>query len=79
MMKNKAQSERHAGAASPWLRRIVRRLDLRAKPRDNVVPIKELFQLGLQLMDQAESTAKATTVFRGRQYRDGLILALSHC
>jgi integrase len=75
-MKNNAQSERHAGAASPWLRRIVRRLDLRAKPRDNVVPIKELFQLGLQLMDQAENTAKATTVFRGRQYRDGLIIAL---
>src|ERR1700737_3675206 len=62
-----------------WLRRIVRRLELRAKPRDkrnDVVPIKELFQLGLKLMDQAENTAEATTVFRGRQYRDGLIIAL---
>ena len=44
-----------------WLRRLVRRLDLRAKPRDKrneVVEIKELFELGLQLMDQAENAAK---------------------
>jgi hypothetical protein len=62
-----------------WLRRIVRRLELRAKPRDkrnDVVPIKELFQLGLKLMDQAENTAEATTSFRTLLYRDGLIIAL---
>ena len=42
-----------------WLQRVARRLDLRAKPRDKrneVVEIKELFRLGLQLMDQAEKT-----------------------
>jgi integrase/recombinase XerD len=63
-----------------WLRRVVRRLDLRAKPRDkrnDVVPIKQLFHLGLQLMDRAENAAEATTVFRARQYRDGLILPFS--
>jgi integrase len=62
-----------------WLRRIVRRLDRRAKPRDKrneVVPIKELFHLGLQLMDQAENAAKASTVSRALLYRDGLIIAL---
>jgi integrase len=62
-----------------WLRRVVRRLDLRAKPRDkrnDVVPIKELFQLGLRLMDQAENAVEATTFSRAQQYRDGLIIAL---
>ena len=62
-----------------WLRRLVRRLELRAKPRDkrnDVVPIKELYQLGLQLMDQAERTTKATNFFRALLYRDGLIIAL---
>ena len=62
-----------------WLQRIVRRLDLRAKPRDkrnDVVEIKELFQLGLQLMDQAENAAEATTFSRALLYRDGLIIAL---
>jgi hypothetical protein len=51
-----------------WLRRVVRRLELRAKPRDkrnDVVPIKELFRLGLQLMDQAEKAATATNSFPG--------------
>jgi integrase len=62
-----------------WLRRVVRRLDLRARPRDkrnDVVPIKELFRLGLQLMDQAESATGAMTLSRALQYRDGLIIAL---
>jgi hypothetical protein len=62
-----------------WLQRVVRRLDLRARPRDkrsDVVPIKELFQLGLKLMDQAESAAEATIFSRAMQYRDGLIIAL---
>ena len=62
-----------------WLRRIVRRLDLRAKPRDRrneVVEIKELFQLGLQLMERAEKTAKSAISFRALLYRDGLIIAL---
>ena len=40
-----------------WLKRVARRLDLRAKPRDKrheVVEIKALFELGLQLMNEAE-------------------------
>lgn len=62
-----------------WFQRLVRRLELRAKPcdkRNDVVPIKELFQLGLRLMDQAERTTKATDCFRALLYRDGLIIAL---
>ena len=62
-----------------WLRRVARRLDLRAKPRDKrneVVEITELHQLGLQLMNRAEKAAKATTFFRALLYRDGLIIAL---
>jgi len=62
-----------------WLQRIVRRLDLRAKPRDRrneVVEIKELFRLGLQLMERAEKTAKSAISFRALLYRDGLIIAL---
>ena len=49
-----------------WLRRLCRRLDLRAKPRDrrnDVVEIKELFQLGRQLMDEADK-ADTSTPFR---------------
>ena len=62
-----------------WLQRVARRLELRAKPRDkrnDVVSIKELFQLGRQLMDQAEKNASATNSFRALLYRDGLIIAL---
>ena len=62
-----------------WLQRLVRRLQLRAKPRDkrnDVVPIKELSRLGRQLMDQAENAAKATNCFRALLFRDGLIIAL---
>jgi hypothetical protein len=62
-----------------WLRRLARRLELRARPRDKrheVVPIKELYRLGLQLMDQAERTTEATNPFRALLYRDGLIIAL---
>jgi len=62
-----------------WLRRIVRRLGLRAKPRDRrneVVEIKELFRLGLQLMDQAETTKISTSFCRALGYRDGLIIGL---
>jgi integrase len=62
-----------------WLRRLVRRLELRAKPRNKrneVVSIKELYQLGLQLMDQAEQATEATSSFRALLYRDGLIIAL---
>jgi integrase len=62
-----------------WLRRIVRRLGLRAKPRDRrheVVEIRELFRLGLQLMEWAEKTESSTTFCRALAYRDGLIIAL---
>ena len=62
-----------------WLRRLARRLELRAKPRDKrneVVSIRELFQLGQQLMDQAEKSTSATNSFRALLFRDGLIIAL---
>jgi integrase/recombinase XerD len=62
-----------------WLRRIVRRLGLRARPRDRrheVVEIKELFRLGLRLMGQAEMNKNLTPFRRALAYRDGLIIAL---
>jgi integrase len=62
-----------------WLRRLVRRLQFRARPRDrrsDVVEIKALFRLGLQLMDRADKAAKATAFSRALLYRDGLIIAL---
>ena len=62
-----------------WLRRIVRRLQLRAKPRDKrneVVEIRELFHLGRQLMDRADKAESLTAFSRALLYRDGLIIAL---
>jgi integrase len=62
-----------------WLRRLVRRLQLRAKPRDrrsDVMEIRELFRLGRQLMDQADKAETATAFSRALLYRDGLIIAL---
>ena len=62
-----------------WLRRLCRRLDLRAKPRDrrnDVVEIKELFELGRQLMDRADQADTSTTFARAQLHRDGLIIAL---
>jgi hypothetical protein len=48
-----------------WLKRVARRLDLRAKPRDKrheVVEIRALFELGLHLMDKAEKTENLTSL-----------------
>src|SRR5262245_58604128 len=62
-----------------WLRRIVRRLGLRAKPRDRrleVVEIKELFRLGLQLMKCAEENEGLSALCRAIAYRDGVTVAL---
>jgi integrase/recombinase XerD len=62
-----------------WLKRVVRRLQLRAKPRakrNDVVEIKELFRLGRKLMDQADQAENATPFSRALLYRDGLITAL---
>jgi integrase len=75
---------RVAGCLDPgrdwrWLRRLCRRLDLRAKPRDrrnDVVEIKELFRLGRNLMDQADKAHTSTSFSRALLYRDGLIIAL---
>ena len=75
---------RVAGCLDPgrdwlWLKRLCRRLDLRAKPRDrrnDVVEIKELFELGRQLMDRADQADTSTTFARALLYRDGLIIAL---
>jgi integrase len=61
-----------------WLRRLVRRLQFRARPRDrrnDVVEIRDLFRLGLQLMDRADK-AETTAFSRALLYRDGLIIAL---
>jgi integrase len=62
-----------------WLRRLARRLQLRAKPRDRrheVEEIRELFRLGLRLMHQADKAEAATAFSRALLYRDGLIIAL---
>lgn len=62
-----------------WLRRVCRRLDIRAVPhhkRNEVVEIKALRDLGLQLMGEAENAEDATTLTRMLFYRDGLIIAL---
>jgi len=75
---------RVAGCLAPgrdwrWLRRVARRLDLRAKPRDrrhDIVEIKELFRLGRQLMDRADQADTSTSFSRALLYRDGLIIAL---
>jgi integrase/recombinase XerD len=61
------------------LRRLVRRLQVRARPRDrrsDVVEIRELYRLGRQLMDRADKANKATAFSRALLYRDGLIIAL---
>ena len=52
-----------------WLQRVARRLDLRARPRDRrheVVEIKELFQLGLRLMDDAEKAENSASTWSSR-------------
>jgi integrase len=62
-----------------WLKRVARRLDLRAKPRDRrneVVELNELFRLGRQLMNEAEKTENTTSLSGGLLYRDGLVIAL---
>ncbi len=62
-----------------WLKRLCKRLDLRAQPRDrrnDVVEIQELFRLGLTLMDRADKADLATRFSRALLYRDGLIIAL---
>ena len=62
-----------------WLKRVCRRLDLRAQPRDrrnDVVEIKALYQLGLTLMDRADKADLATKFSGALLYRDGLIIAL---
>ena len=62
-----------------WLKRVARRLDLRAKPRDKrheVVEIRALFELGLHLMDEAGKTDNLTSLGRALLYRDGLVVAL---
>ena len=75
---------RVAGCLAPgrdwrWLKRLCRRLDLRAKPRDrrnDVVEIKALFELGRVLMERADQADTSTTFARALLYRDGLIIAL---
>jgi integrase len=62
-----------------WLKLMARRLDLRARPRDRrneVVEIRELCRLGVQLINEAEKTENSTSLCEALLYRDGLIIAL---
>ena len=57
---------------------MARRLNLRAEPRDKrneVVEIKEIFRLGLQLMKEAEKNEKLSLFRRALLYRE-LVIAL---
>ena len=77
--------ERTARAFAPegdwrWLRKLVNRLYLRAKPvrnrRAQLRPPQEVFHAALQLMKTAETGAFTSAKKRGLAYRDATILAL---
>ena len=67
----------------PWLRRARARLKARARPSRNkrrqIVPVRDLFQLGLDLMERAEHAEIAREVWRASLYRDGLMITLLAC
>ena len=71
------------GASYPFLNRARQRLKTRARPSRNkrarIVPIQNLFQLGLQLMHHAENGEIARNIWRAVTYRDGLIILLMAC
>ena len=62
-----------------WLRDIAKRLDVRAVPankRWRIVEADRLFDLGLDLMEEADGPAQASAFARALIYRDGLMIAL---
>ena len=67
----------------PWLRRARARLKARARPTRNkrrqIVPIRDLFLLGLKLTRRAEQAEIAREVWRAALYRDGLMIMILAC
>ena len=63
-----------------WLTALVTRFRRRAKPisnkRSRITPSKDLFGLGLALMEEAGITGSRNPVLRAVRYRDGLMIAL---
>ena len=63
-----------------WLTELVTRLRRRARPvtnkRSRLAPSKDLFGLGLALMEEAEATEGPNPVLRAVRFRDGLMIAL---
>jgi integrase/recombinase XerD len=66
-----------------WLRRLVIRLEARARPaRDKRARLQladALFDLGMRLMAEAEDQASSTARERAQLYRDGLMIAFLSC
>ncbi len=67
------------GRVPPWLERAQRAFTARARPSRNkrarMVPSSILFNLGLRLMDEAETNACRRADWRACLYRDGLMIA----
>lgn len=67
----------------PYLRRVRQRLKVRVRPsrdkRSRIVPITELFRLGLKLIDRAETSQFSRELWRASCYRDGLCIMLLAC
>ncbi len=63
-----------------WLRDIVNRLHLKVRPRPDLeaqlVPIQDLYEAGLALIEQSESNKPRRPSCISVDYRDGLMLAL---
>jgi hypothetical protein len=62
-----------------WLKAVKRRLHARAKPQDRfdrLVPAHRTLDLGIELMDTADTIPGTGHMLREIQFRDGLILAL---
>ena len=77
--------ERVARAFAPdadwrWLRRLVNRLFVRAKPvrdkRARMRPASEVFAAGLQMMAEAEAGSFTSSKKQALAFRDGLLIAL---
>ena len=67
----------------PYLRRARARLKARARPSRNkraqIVPVRDLFDLGLALMREAEEGDIPRVLWRASRYRDGLMIMLLAC
>lgn len=71
------------GSEFPYLRRARARLKARGRParskRAQIRPSRELLQLGLDLIYQAEYGAVARPLWRAALYRDGLMILMLTC